>query len=231
VLVACWSPKGGTGTSTFVAATAVVAARERRATRIADFAGDLPALLGASATGAGVNDWLAAGGAAPAAALTRIAVPLAERMALLPAGRPPIPDADPAGGTALACALRDDATITIADLGRADTPALAAIAAAADVTLAVVRTCYLSLTRLAAHPSLGDVDGLVLVTEKQRPFARREFELIAGRPVVAMIPVRRALARAIDMGLLTSPFTSDRLEPWRGLPARLLALRQHGRAA
>jgi hypothetical protein len=231
VLVACWSPKGGTGTSTFVAALAVVAARERRAARIADFAGDLPALLGVSAPGAGVNDWLAAGGAAPAAALARIAVPIADRLALLPAGRVPIAPADPAAGAALARALCDDATITVADLGRADAPALAAVVAAADVALAVVRTCYLSLTRLAAHPSLGDVDALVLLTERQRPFGRREFELVAGRPVIATIPVRRALARAVDTGLLTSPFASERLEPWRGLLSRLFPLREQGRVA
>ncbi len=231
MLLACWSPKGGTGTSTFVAATAIVAARERRAVRLADFAGDLPALLGVTASGAGVNDWLAAGAEAPAAALARLAIPVADRLTLLPAGRADVDAGDEAAGHALASVLRDDATITIADLGRGDGPARTAVATSADLTLAVVRSCYLSLTRLAAHPHLDAVDGIVLLAEKQRPFGRREFELVAGRPVVVSIPVRRALARVSDMGLLTSPFASERLEPWRGLLSRLLARRERGRAA
>ena len=53
MLIALWSAKGGSGTSVFTAACAVVLARDARAVacgvRVADLAGDLPAIFGLGA--------------------------------------------------------------------------------------------------------------------------------------------------------------------------------------
>ena len=67
MLIALWSAKGGSGTSVFTAACAVVLARDARdgptrGVRVADLAGDLPAIFGLGADPAlGVADWLARG--------------------------------------------------------------------------------------------------------------------------------------------------------------------------
>jgi MinD superfamily P-loop ATPase len=45
VLIALWSPKGGSGTSVVAASLALVAA-ERFEARLADLGGDQPAILG-----------------------------------------------------------------------------------------------------------------------------------------------------------------------------------------
>jgi hypothetical protein len=231
VLIACWSPKGGTGTSTFVAASASVIARERgagRGVRVADFAGDQSALLGVTAPGAGVNDWLAAA-RAPDDAVTRIAVAVTDRLTLLPAGHADARDADAATGAQLAALLAAAPAITLADLGAARTPALRAIAAHADVTLAIVRTCYLSLAHLAHDPVVVSTDALVLLSERHRLLGRRDFERVSGRRVALTIPVRGTLGRLADTSVVAAPAVD--LEPLRGVLTRVQRPRRGGRAA
>src|SRR6185437_6313563 len=86
VLVCFWSPKGGSGTSVVAATAALVLAREGAA-RVADLAGDLPAVLGlASDPDLGLRDWLRAGPEAPSEGLDRLEVDAGRGLALLPAG-------------------------------------------------------------------------------------------------------------------------------------------------
>ena len=90
VLLALWSPKGGSGTSVFAAACALVLAREigsAGGVRIADLDGDQPAIFGLGADPElGLLDWLGAGPEAPTEALDRLLVEVAPGVGLLPRG-------------------------------------------------------------------------------------------------------------------------------------------------
>ncbi len=79
MLLALWSPKGGSGTSVLAAACSVVLARgPAGACRIADLAGDQAAIFGlAGEPELGLTDWLDAGPEAPLDALDRMAVAVA----------------------------------------------------------------------------------------------------------------------------------------------------------
>jgi MinD-like ATPase involved in chromosome partitioning or flagellar assembly len=205
VLLALWSPKGGSGTSVLAAACALVLGR-RGGARLADLGGDQPALFGLGADPlTGIADWLAAGPEAPTDALERIAVEAASGVALIPRGaaaRPlaPVPAAE--AGAALAVALRDGSVPTVADLGLAQSPAARAMVEIADASLVVVRGCYLTLRRALHAPHLARAAGVVLVTEPGRSLGRREVAECLDRPVLAEVPVRAAIARAVDAGLL-----------------------------
>jgi hypothetical protein len=231
MLIVCWSPKGGTGTSTSVAVLATAIARDRRVARVADFAGDQAALLGVVADGPGVNDWLAAGADAPPSAIDRLAVEVAPYLSLLPAGESDERAADPEAGDALGALLSDDAVITIADLGGAQCEGRRAVARRADVNLAVVRACYLSLRHLMHHPLLGDADGLVLITDKGRALGRRDFESTTGQRVLLDVPARPAIGRLADTGLLPTACSDEVLAPWRELMSTIQRNRRLRRAA
>jgi hypothetical protein len=205
VLLALWSPKGGSGTSVLAAACALVLGR-RGGARLADLDGDQPALFGlASDPPTGLVDWLGAGPEAPTDALERLTVEAAEGVALIPRGTParplaPVPAAE--AGAALAVALRDGPVPTVADLGRARSPAARAMVEVADASLVIVRGCYLTLRRAVRAPALARAAGVVLVAEPGRSLGRREIADCLDRPVVAEVPVRAAVARAVDAGLL-----------------------------
>jgi len=140
VLLALWSPKGGSGTSVFAAACALVLGR-RGGARLADLDGDQPALFGlASDPPTGLVDWLGAGPEAPTDALERLTVEAAAGVALIPRGSParplaPVPAAE--AGAALAVALRDGLVPTVVDLGLAQSPAARAVLEVADASLVV----------------------------------------------------------------------------------------------
>ena len=205
MLLALWSPKGGSGTSVLAAACALVLGR-RDGARLADLDGDQPALFGLGADPpTGLADWLAAGPEAPTDALERLAVEAVSGVALIPRGaaeRPiaPVPAAE--AGAALAVALRDGPVTTVADLGLAESPAARAMVEVADVSLVVVRGCYLTLRRAVHAPHLARAAGVVLVTEPGRSLGRREVAECLDRRVLAEVPVRAAIARAVDAGLL-----------------------------
>ena len=89
MLIALWSPKGGSGTSVLAASLALVL-RPRRLVRVpAGRSRRRPArdLRARRRTRARAADWLAAGPEAPTEALDRLAVEVAPGVALLPLGR------------------------------------------------------------------------------------------------------------------------------------------------
>src|SRR5262245_58223861 len=88
MLAACWSPKGGSGTTVVAAVLALSLARTCRAgALLVDLAGDLPAALGmAEPAGPGVADWLAASAGVGREALVRLEVEAGRVLALLPCG-------------------------------------------------------------------------------------------------------------------------------------------------
>ena len=205
MLVACWSVKGGSGTSVVAASLALVAAR-RRPSLLVDLGGDSAAILGVAEPVSGVWAWLGSV-SAPAAALSRLEVDAAPGLRLLPAGPPPGAE-DGDRGALFAALLGADTRTVIVDVGRLGNGAggaesvRARIAAAAPVSLLVLRPCYLALRRAvtaAIRPS-----AVVLVSEPGRALGRSDVEHVLGVPVRAEITVDPAVSRAVDAGLLAT---------------------------
>ncbi len=202
MLVCFWSPKGGSGTSVVAAAAALVLARDTDA-RIIDLAGDQPAVLGLAHDPApGLNDWMRAGPGAPADALEHLTLEVAPRLALLPAGAVHGPPALPESGAALALALDCDPRPGVCDLGRLDDDAARAFAEVAGAGIVVVRGCYLGLRRAVRHPCIVDAIGAILIDEHGRSLGAPDVEDVLGIPVLASIPARTSIARAVDAGVL-----------------------------
>ncbi|HEY7137980.1 MAG TPA: hypothetical protein VIB48_23185 [Acidimicrobiia bacterium] len=215
MLLALWSPKGGSGTSVLAAACALTLARASRtspvgsgelAARLVDLDGDLPAIFGlGTEPDTGVADWLAAGPDAPGEALERLTIDVATGVTLLPLGSAPgvlAPPAAAEAGAALAVALRDGPVPTIVDLGRADTPATRAVLEVADVSLVVLRPCYLALRRAVRAPAVARAVGAVLVEERERALVQRDVVEVLDVAFVARMPWQRPIARAVDAGIL-----------------------------
>jgi len=204
MLIACWSPKGGSGTTVTACGLAAVLARSASppGALLADLAGDAGAVLGvAEPTGPGLAEWLSAGPDVGAGALSRLEVEVASNLRLL-AWKQAAPGFPPGPGRAEALleALSADARPVVADCGRAASGAGLALAAGAEISLLVLRPCYLALRRALAAPVRPS--GVVLVTEAGRSLGRRDVEDVLGVPVRAEIPIEEAVARAVDAGML-----------------------------
>jgi hypothetical protein len=203
MLIACWSPKGGSGTTVVSCGLAALLSRGSAAgALLADLSGDAAAVLGVvEPSGPGLAEWLAAGPDVGAGALARLEVEAAGGLRLL-AWKPPGPDFRPAPGRAAALvdALSADTRPVVADCGPAASGAGLALAAGAAVSLLVLRPCYLALRRALAAPVRPS--GVVLVVEGGRSLGRRDVEEVLGVPVRAEVAVEDAVARAVDAGLL-----------------------------
>jgi hypothetical protein len=206
VFAACFSAKGGSGTTVVAAALAVVLARrDRDGALLVDLAGDAPAALGLpEPSGPGLTDWLAAGAGVPADGLARLELDAGGGLRLLARGAGALDS--PARLEVLAGLLAAEARSVVVDcgvVGSGDDPdRVGPVVAAADERLLVTRPCYLSLRRAAVvglRPT-----GVVLVSEPGRALGTRDVEQVVGAPVVAEVPVDPAVARAVDAGLLAS---------------------------
>jgi hypothetical protein len=206
VLVALWSPKGGSGTSVLAAACAVVLARHG-GVRLADLAGDQPAILGLGTDpDTGLADWLAA----------------APGVALVARGSGPgllAPVAEAEAGAALAVALRDGPVPCIVDAGRATTPSARALLEVSDAAVVVMRGCYLSLRRAVQSPLLPRTTGIAFVEEAGRSLGVTEVRDVLDLPVLARVPVKSNIARTVDAGVVASRLP----EPMARAAATLLA--------
>lgn len=204
MLLACWSPKGGSGTTVIACGLAAVLARSGppAGALLVDLSGDTAAVLGVpEPNGPGLAEWLAAGADVGAGALGRLEVAVAGGLSLL-AWKPPGPGYRPGLGRAetLLDALTADHRAVVADCGSASTGAGLALAAGAQESLLVLRPCYLALRRALAAPVRPS--GVVLVAESGRSLGRRDVEDVLGVPVLAEVAVEDAVARAVDAGLL-----------------------------
>lgn len=222
MLIACWSPKGGTGTTVVSAALALVLSASTGPTLLADLAGDVPAALGLPGPdGPGLADWLAAGPDVPDDALARLEVEVRPRLRLLLRGTADAErDVEASEGAvasgraaALAAALAADRRSVVADCGRAASGPGLVLAAGASVSLLVLRPCYLALRRAEAAPIRPS--GVILVNEQGRSLTRRDVEDVLGVPVRAEIPYEPAVARAVDAGLLTTRVPRNLERPLR----------------
>ena len=199
MVIACWSVKGGSGTTVVAASLALLLARNSpNGAVLADLAGDLPSVLGMSEPeGPGLADWLAS--EADVAALHRLEVPVADGLRLLPRGQHGLPVGARVGD--LAAALADCGRPVVADAGLlGDPPGCIELVAGASVSLLVMRPCYLALRRAVRAPVRPS--GVVLVQEAGRAIGRRDIEEVLGVPVRAVVDLDPAVARAVDAGLL-----------------------------
>ena len=197
------SAKGGVGTSTIAAAVSSNEAR-RRDVVLVDFRGDLPNILGVSADGPGISDWLAS--SAEPDAISELLIAVDDRLQVLPSG-PPLnfSTVTPQRAVELATYLDQRRQVVIADLGvvgAADFGPATVVAAASSRLSLVLRACYLCLHR-ARDLSL-EFHDLIEVREGGRALTTIDIEGVLGRPVEYRLPVDPSIARVVDAGLLRS---------------------------
>jgi Mrp family chromosome partitioning ATPase len=238
VLLALWSPKGGSGTSVVAAALALVSAG-RGETRLADLGGDQPAILGLpplppdgapAGSDGGLVAWLAAGPSAPTEWLDDITVPVVPGLSLLPRGPGGVEGAAPEAGAALAVALSDGA-MTVLDAGPGAAPAVRAAIEVADTALMVVRPCYLALRRAVADTRLNRSAGAILVEESGRALDAADVAAVLGVPVVGRFPVRAEIARAVDAGVVRDRLPASLAATAGAVLERIGDASRRGRAA
>lgn len=208
MVIACWSSKGGSGTTVVAIALAqLLCDRRREGVLLVDLGGDASAALGvAEPTGAGIGEWLGAGREVPADAFTRIEHRVQPGLALVGPGQQEIVDATRADVlTALLCSDRRTVVVDCGRLAGTSTPdafLARAVVTAADLSLLVIRPCFLALRRAVGsdlRPS-----AVVLVQEPDRALDATDVEQTLQVPVVARVPYVPAIARAVDAGLLGS---------------------------
>ncbi|MCE2531413.1 MAG: hypothetical protein J4F44_02870 [Acidimicrobiia bacterium] len=226
--VACWSVKGGSGTSVVAALAARRwAAATDAGVLLVDLCGDSAGLLGApEPTTPGVADWLNVGDEVQIDALRRLEREVAAGLSLLHRGAGPLCRTDRA--ELMARELVADHRVAIIDGGclwRAggeeaggaaagaapdDIDVRRRIVAGADRSWLVTRACFLALRRAARAPL--QPTGVVLLVEPGRPLTAGDVEDVVGAPVVLRLEVDPSVARATDAGLLASrvPAALDR---------------------
>lgn len=200
MVIACWSAKGGSGTTVVAASLALLlASRGVGETLLVDMAGDLPATLGLPEPASpGVAGWLSAGDDVPPDALARLEERAAPDLALLPRGAGPLPSQR---GDVLGALLAGDHRRVVVDCGSDPEGTALTIAAGATRSVLVTRPCFLSLRRAMAAPVRPSE--VVLVSEPGRALSRPDVESCLGVPVVAEVAVDPKIARAVDAGLLS----------------------------
>lgn len=148
MFIACWSAKGGSGTTVVAAGLGLIVSDRDRIrvprgrpnpggreesggdlddvvtfalgdTLLVDLAGDLPAVLGMpEPTGPGIAEWLASGGEVPPEGLARIELEAAPGLSVIPRGSRPL--GHPERAEVLAGLLAGDCRHVIVDCGRVE---------------------------------------------------------------------------------------------------------------
>jgi MinD superfamily P-loop ATPase len=196
-VVACWSAKGGAGTTVVAAALARRIAQEAPGgALLVDTAGDSLAALGMpESEGPGLASWLRA---RERAGLPMVAA--CPGLSVVHRGAGPLVS-DRA--CRLVDALASDARPTVVDCGTNPTGIAAALAERADHSILVTRPCYLALRRTLSDQSPRPT-GVVLVREPGRVLSAQDVVAAVRAPVVAEIEIDPAVARAVDAGLLVA---------------------------
>lgn len=206
MLIACWGPKGGAGTTTVAVSLAILAARRAPAKSVlVDLAGDVPAVLGmADPVGEGVRDWLAAPPDVPATALEALQVEAPGGVLLLPGGEgawsSPARLVSPDRVDLLVAWLARAGGSAVLDCGTLADPVSESAARATPGSLAVMRPCYLAVRRALGAPLRPD--GAVLVADEGRSLGQGDISDVLGVPVLAQVATDPAVSRAVDAGLL-----------------------------
>jgi MinD superfamily P-loop ATPase len=198
-MLACWSIKGGVGTTVVAVGLAVaLAARSGPSVLMADLGGDVPGVFGAlDPGGPGLAEWSVSGTGVSAEALDRLEVSLTPRIAVAPRGAGPM-GVDRADD--LIEHLRADPREVVVDAGVPGEGTLSvALCHTADVSLLVVRACPLSLARLAELPVAPT--GVIVVRDRRRLLSWREVADACTAPVVAELELDPRVAGAVDVGV------------------------------
>ena len=74
----------------------------------------------------------------------------------------------------------------------------------ADVAVVVLRGCYLALRRAVHGPVLASTTAAVLLEEAGRTLSARDVAQVFDLPVLARVPVKSIIARAVDAGVLAT---------------------------
>jgi len=127
-------------------------------------------------------------------------------------------------GAALAVVLGDGPVPTLVDCGTAAEPASRAVVEVADVAVVVLRGCYLGLRRAVHSPALTRTVGAVLMEEPGRSLSAREVSDVLDVPVLARVPVKATVARAVDAGVLAARLPDLLARPAAGLLQRTGAI-------
>ncbi|TDT15209.1 MinD-like ATPase involved in chromosome partitioning or flagellar assembly [Ilumatobacter fluminis] len=194
MITLCWGAKGGSGVTTVAAALAL---SRRRPTVLLDLDGDAALAIGLGDDGGPtLDDWLESD--ASADRVMRLARHVRDDVQLVPSRR----RIDRAHGrwgdlARAAAAIGHDVVV---DAGTGPPPAT--FQAIADVSLLVIRPCYLALTR--AQRSSARPHGVVLVDEPGRALRPDDISAALGAPVVAVVSYDPKIARAVDSGLAVS---------------------------
>lgn len=199
MLFACWSVKGGSGTTVVAAALALLLADSSpNGVMLVDLGGDVHTALGVKIDhGPGLADWLNTAELS-ADALGRLAVDAAPGVDLIPwrGGLAP-----PSGDAArLLEVLAHDRRTVVVDCGSSGTALGLDVAASASVSLLVMRPCFLSLRRALDAPIRPS--GVILVNEPGRSLESEDIADVLGVPIRAEVAWDVTVARAVDAGLL-----------------------------
>lgn len=197
-MLACWSAKGGVGTTVVAAGLASVAATARGGALLVDLGGDAGGVCGLPDTTPA--EWPDSSEAVPLDALGRLCTAAGGGLEVLRVGsphRPPAPDRL----ATLVAVLHTDPRPVVVDVGTCHrgSPLLSIVEAAND-DLLVTRACYLALRRALAvghRPR-----GVVLVAEPGRSLTAADVASTIGADVRATVDVDPAVARAVDAGTL-----------------------------
>jgi hypothetical protein len=70
------------------------------------------------------------------------------------------------------------------------------------VNVLVIRPCYLALRQALNAGATAEAAGVVMVTEPGRALNADDVSAVTGLPVIAIIPLRADIARAVDAGVV-----------------------------
>ena len=208
-----WSPKGGSGTSTVAAATAIRLASADREVVLVDLTGDQAALLGLISANTqdvpGISDWLVSD--ASCNRLDALVESVAPGLGLVRLGtRSPADLGDHTPDrrrswrlvTALKTLARSGRVVVV-DAGVDQHQHRTCVSACAPATpVCVIRPCYLALSRAQRVP--GPYDRTVLVEEPGRALRVRDVTAAIGAKEVDRVAWDPRVSRSVDAGTIVS---------------------------
>ena len=200
MFTACWSVKGGSGTTTVATALALAFAATS-STLLVDLKGDVAAALGSETLERpGLGDWCRAYPEVAADGLSRLERSVAANLALLEPGTQSTGSCSAPASDLLVAMLATESRAVVVDCGVADSTLSTTVAAGAGRSVLVLNPCYLSLRRANAIPLRPS--GLVVVRAPWHALSDNEVGEMLGVTVLARIPLDPAIGRAVDAGLL-----------------------------
>lgn len=203
MIITCWSPKAGSGTSVVAAAIAGLTARSGRRTFLIDLGGDSAAILGLPTPTMGISDVVDGDGAH---SLLDIAVTVSDNLDLVSPGLGQLPQPHVGRWSRIESQLVDmsaSGALVVIDAGVETYPDW--VKRISDRVHLVIRPCYVALKRAVEHKRSDELgDGVIVVSESDRALTARDVTLVLNLPIVAEVPVHADISRRVDAGLLNS---------------------------